>query len=354
MRIAHWTLKNNSGMHRVAASLAKAEKVLGFDSDVYGSDITEEHDRGVGADVHVCHTHVPDKAVAAGGKFVYVMHGTPEHMFQSSIEAGLTGQYAPSNSFMMMQYWLQHADKVVTFWPRHKVILDTMCDKGRSVTCIPLGIEKEFWRETESLGKYLGEPSVFSAENCHPIKWPLDLALSWPLVTKEVIGARLHLAYIPLDQQMFWHPLMNRNGSAYTTIFGRAMEHQQLRNVFKSVDFYLGLVRYGDYNRIALEAAAAGCKVISFAGNPYAHYWIPEGDQRHIAEMLIEIFKGNIEPREAEEVVDASVTAQHMKGVYESLFESGVASPAITPEIAKGNGDGEETHEPVETSQKVV
>jgi hypothetical protein len=68
-----------------------------------------------------------------------------------------------------------------------------------------------------------------------------------------------------------------------------------------------------------LEARACGIPVISYAGNPYANYWITEGDQRTIAEELREILLHRREPRAAEAPPTIADTAAAMRAVYESL-----------------------------------
>lgn len=320
MKIAHWTLDNGSGLHRVAESMALAEKALGYDSSIIVSTNKSQWDMGVDADVHVSHSHVPDEAIKAGSKVVWVGHGTPEHCFQISVDEGLRGGYAPSDSWMICQYWLQKADALVTFWPRHQAIWKSLCDKNTEVHCIPMGVDKLFWSPQESRGKFAGEPSLYTAENCHNIKWPLDLLMLWPWVTEEIKKARLHAHYIPRDQHRWWFPLVNRNGAAFKSyISGGVFSHADLRNAFSSVDYYIGLVRYGDFNRICLEAKATGAKLISYRGNPYADYWITEGDQREMAKELIAILKGDCVPRETLEVPDVKQTAEAMIEIYKGL-----------------------------------
>lgn len=321
MKIAHWTLKNKSGLHRVAESLATKEVEMGLDSILIDSTNALEWKGGVDADISVVHSHIPDEARQSKQKIVWIGHGTPEHVFQSSVEAGLLGGYGASDPFMLIQNWLKEADALVTFWPRHQTIWKSMCDKNKPVHCIPLGVDKSFWKPVESRGKYAGSPSVFTAENCHYIKWPLDLFIAWPWVTKEIHGAALHVGYLPRDQHRWWFPLINQNGAAYKSyITADVMGPEDLRNTFNSVDYYIGLVRYGDFNRISMEAKASGCKLISYTGNPYADYWVTEGDQRKIAEELKAILKGEVEPLPTMEVPDINEMAEAMKNIYEGLL----------------------------------
>lgn len=323
-RVGHWVLFNGSGMCNVARSLVEAEKKIGLDSHL--CHLTDDKDWSFmeDCDVHVAHTHFPDvmrARLTKPLKLVWVCHGTPEHVFHSAVEEGTNKGYGHGDGFMLFQYWLQHADARVTFWPRHQAILETMVDNGTKVHLVPLGIEKDFWGQGASEGKFAGNPSVFTAENCHTIKWPLDLFIMWPWVYKEIQSACLHACYLPNDQHRWFFPLVNRNGASYGAhISALAFHGTALRNVFKSVDYMIGLVRYGDFNRLSLEANAAGCKTISYRGNPYSDYWIDEGDQREMAAQLVKILKKETEPRAKTEVPDIAETAQAMKAIYESII----------------------------------
>lgn len=327
MKVAHWTMFNKSGMNRVAESLVSAEKALGLDSII--CNLHEQSQevliaQAADADVHIAHTHFPDwmrKVVTRPLRLVWVGHGTPEHVFQSSVEEGLNRGYGHGDGWMLVQHWLQTADACVTFWPRHQAIWQSLCDKHTLVDLVPLGVDKAFWRPVPSQGRYAGTPSVFTAENPHYMKWPLDLFILWPWVYPQVKGnPLLHAAYMANDQARWFFPLVNRNGTSYAAhlsslVFG----HEALRNIFCSIDYYIGLVRYGDFNRLSLEANASGAKTISYAGNPYSDYWLPEGDQRVMAEQLIKILNGETEPRQKDTPPDISETAKGMLGIYERV-----------------------------------
>jgi len=325
MKTAHWTLKNGSGMFRVAESICEAEKKLGIDAVLCNPQDAADYEKALDADVHVSHTHFPDglrKRVTKPLKIVWVGHGTPEHVFQSAVETGLNGGYGHADGWMLCQNWLRTADAIVTFWPRHQAIWKSLCDRNTLVDCLPLGVDKSFWRPMQSNGKFAGSPSVFTAENSHFIKWPLDLFLAWPWVYPNLKGgAKLHCAYMPRDQHRWWFPLVNRNGTSYAGYLSHtAFDHNGLRNVFNSVDYFIGLVRYGDFNRISLEANATGVKTISYSGNPYSDFWVPEGDQREIAKVLVEILNGNVEPRKKDIVPDIEETAKGMVKIYERIL----------------------------------
>jgi hypothetical protein len=140
-------------------------------------------------------------------------------------------------------------------------------------------------------------------------------------VSRQVPDAVLHANYLPRDQHRWFMPLINRNGASYKSYIGAApLAQPDLINALCSTDFFIGLVRYGDFNRLSMEAKACGAKVISYSGNEYADYWIPEGDQRVMAEHLVKILKGETPARkDVLEAPDIADTAARMKELYESL-----------------------------------
>ena len=325
MKIAHWSLINKSGMNNVADSIVKAEKAIGIDSNLCDINNPSLWPSMYDCDVHVSHTHIPDaiyKKVTKPLKTVWIGHGTPEHVFQSAVEASTHG-YGHGDSWMLIMQWMRTANAIVTFWDRHKDIYKSMCDKNTIVSCLPLGLDKEFWHPVTSRGKYAGDPSVYTAENQHYMKWALDIFIMWgPWVVPRVKGDPvLHATYIPRDTHRWFFPLINRNSTSYAShISPIVYGHADLRNVFNSVDYYLGMVRYGDHNRMSLEANASGCKTISYCGNVYSDYWIHEGPHKDMAEELVAILNKEVEPRKKEPVPDIKETALGMKAIYESIL----------------------------------
>jgi hypothetical protein len=321
VKVAHWVMKNGSGMYRVALDLSTAERARGLDSVCVDCDPEKgEIENGLGADIHVLHTHIPDKIDLSKTKVIWVCHGTPENMFHSSVDESHKGHGA-GDAWMVVHHYLHRADAIVTFWARHYEIWKSMAGKRAMVECIPMGIDRSFWVKQKSPGKFAGAPAVLSAENCHWIKWPFDLLIAWAWVAEEIRSARLHLFYLPLEQCRWFYPMAFDIGAAYRSFMvSGAFEPEGLRNAFASVDFYAGLVRYGDHNRISLEAHASGCPVISYRGNEYADYWVDEGDQRTIAAQLKMILRGDMPKRETPETPDISETAAAMMKIYERIL----------------------------------
>jgi hypothetical protein len=325
MKVAHWIRNLRSGMNTTGDGLCEAERKLGLDSNIVLVDVPETHERASAADVHVLHSHMTPEAFYATqrgkGKLVYIPHGTPEHVFTESINDSRNG-YGHSDGWMLAQHWLRTSDAVVTFWPRHEAIWRSMADKNKKVYCLPMGIDLDRWQRVAIKQKWLGEPSLFSAENSYQIKWALDLLIMWPWIVADpkLHGAKLHCTYIPTDQHRWFFPLVNQNGASFSSYLSAlSMSSDSLRQAFTATDYYIGLVRYGDFNNMSLQAAAIGTKVISYEGNPYSHYWVKEGDQRRIAEDLKAILKGEVEARTPNPVISIMETASQIKEIYEQL-----------------------------------
>lgn len=312
-----------SGLERLGRAMSQAEADLGIVSVQCDPFDEATWAMAVDADVHVCHVHLPPqvtKRLAKPPKVVWVGHGTPEYTFAQSVTASRETRYGATDPFMLMQHWLQVADARVTFWPRHQAIYQTMVDKGTTVHCVPMGVDRRFWTPGPSRGKWGGAPSIFTAENSHRGKWPLDALLLWPWVAARHDAATLHVSCLAQDQHRWWFPLVNRNGAHFRAhLTDIKWGPDDLRNVFRSTDFFLGLVEYGDHNHLSMQAAATGVPTISYRGNVYADYWLTQGDQRVMADELSAILAGDVAPRAKESVPDIQDTAKAMVEIYEAI-----------------------------------
>ena len=143
----------------------------------------------------------------------------------------------------------------------------------------------------------------------------------WSHIADELHEAVLHVCKLPVDEHRWWFPLVNANGSHFRSYLSDIIwGFEDLRNVFRSIDYFIGLVEYGDYNHLMMQAHATGAKCISYRGNEYADFWITQGDQRVMAQELLAILTGQVEPRATKPAPDIAETAEAMRGIYESLL----------------------------------
>lgn len=312
---------NGSGLANVASDMCEAEKALGYNSVLCNTQAPDTWGEGMDSDIHVVHSHIPDKiSLSTNAKVVNVSHGSPEHTFELSVTQGLYGNYGAGDSFAMSSFMMKRADAVVSFWPRQAAIWKTMTNVP--VFTLPMGIDTDFWKPVPKQKLLSGKPALLTAENCHVCKWPIDLMFMWPWIVKELPDARAHFLNIPFDQHRWWLPLAYMNGARYTTFISpNKLPKDQLRQFFCAADYYYSPVEYGDFNRISLEAASCGCKVISYKGNEYAHYWIDEGDQRNQAIQLIDIMSGRVTSRSIPKISNIKETAEAMILIYGGLLK---------------------------------
>jgi glycosyltransferase involved in cell wall biosynthesis len=214
-----------------------------------------------------------------------------------SVKDAEKNDYNSGTSFEQHIWGMQTADAVWAFVPRHHWLYDLSTDKATKIDLIPMGIDVEFWKGGTSQGKYMGNPSFLTSENQYPFKWCAEFVKVWQAVRADLDDAVIHCTNIPGGIMPFMKMLVLRYGARGVILGTWSYDHQNLRNIFKQVDFYINPVRYGDFNRIGLEAAAAGCPLITYPGNEYADYWLPEGDHRAVTQTLIKIGKGEIAPR---------------------------------------------------------
>lgn len=323
MQVVHSSLTNGSGLHRVAESLAVAESALGLESRLVDSRDASTWGDTSDADVFVVHSHLPPTMPRKrDARVVWVGHGTPDHCYQSSVEDAERGGYGHSDSAMLMLHWLKTADARVTFWGRHKWLYDQMLTRGaRPTDLVPMGVDRAFWQQGATAGKFAGEPSLFYAENPHYIKWAYDFFTCIPTIAEAHKGMMAHLVYQVRDHHRVQFPWMHALGASFNSHVSPATyDKAWLRNAFQSCDYTVGLVRYGDLNHLSLEANAAGAKTISYAGNPHAMWWVPEGDQREIAKALIAILAGDVPPRDQTPVPDVTDMAQAFITIYEDIL----------------------------------
>jgi hypothetical protein len=305
----------------MAEEISACEAYLDIQSLCLDGENPAEIPAGLDADVHVVHTHLPDIISPRTKKVVWIAHGTPEVMFTNSVMEGIRHQQGASDYWMSAHHHISTATAIVTFWERHAWIWKGMANRSTVVDTVPMGVNRALWNRVASRGKFVGAPSILTGENCFSCKWPLDLFFAMPDVFERHPLARLHVFSVPTDQCPWWYTLLYSNGTAYRSYIAPIrFELPDLCNAFVSVDYYIGLVRYGDHNRMMLEAKRCGCPVISYRGNPYADYWIDEGDQRTIAAQLTMILSGQVPPREVTPVPDITETAAAMSKIYERIL----------------------------------
>lgn len=322
MKVTHWSLGNGSGLAQVAQDISMVENQLGIDSIVC---TPQEKEKGMDADIHVAHAHIPDEiAIKHSKPWIAFQHGAPEYVIEMmDSEDGINQK---GNSFASGWMMMQQADAVVSFWDRHIKMYERMTDKP--IYKINMGVPLGFWEKKITPLPQPGIPSFITCENSTRAKWILDLLLLFPWLLEDFPHACLNCFYVPMNQHKMFFPLLYANKAlrgVYLT--SHKLDKPMLLAALRGSQYYLNLCRYGDFNQMGLQAKAAGCKVISYKGNPYADYWLDEGDQRTMALQLLAIMKGWTQPRN--NVLPVPDTRDMVDGlirVYREVLKGSVTS----------------------------
>jgi len=320
MKITHWALKNGSGLAQVAEDLSVCEKQAGIESIVCDALNPNDVKMGMNADLHVAHAHIPSEiAVRHTKPWITVAHGAPEYVMETmATEDGLNQK---GNSFAAGWMMMQQADAVVSFWDRHIKMYLNWTDKP--IYKINMGVPLGFWQKESVATKQPGTPAFLTCENSVRSKWILDLLLLFPWLLEDFPDAALNCYYVPMMQHKMFYPILYATKAVRGVyISSQKLNKQLLLQTLRGSDYYLNLCRYGDFNQMGMQAKAAGCKVISYRGNPYADYWITEGDQRDMAIQLLAIMKGWTQPRNnVEPIPDTKDMVNGMLRVYQEVLK---------------------------------
>lgn len=328
MKIRHWVVQDSSGMSHLALAVAEGERRLGHDVDLV--DATSQSScrdpRHVDADVHCVHSQcgLADLAyirdlMGRAPRVVFYSHGIPEDTLTLSVnDVLLKERPGVEDIWGLTRYWLARADAFVVFNARQQALFQSM---GRVVDCVPFGVDTEFWADgPRQVPRLKGAPAVWTGENQSRTKWALDAILAWPFVVAQVPEAHLHAHYIPFELHRWFVDIANTNGASYSaTITPKYWNHPSLRELWRGCDFLWATTRYGDPTCLSQQAEASGLKVISYAGNPYASYWVPEGDQRVLAEHVVAIVRGEVAPRDKTPIPTLDAMARETVKVYERV-----------------------------------
>jgi hypothetical protein len=329
MKIRHWSIMNQSGLHHLASAVAEGERRLGHDALVVDAADPSlwRSPLHMDADIHAIHSRCAPADLAyirdvldREPRVVFYSHGIPEDTIGQAINQVLLVERPDVEDYWSLtRYWLARADAFVVFNYRQQALFQSMTSKGRVVDCVPFGVDTAFWSDGPKNAPHLrGAPAVWTGENQLRVKWALDALLLWPFVTERVPDAHLHAHYIPFELHRWFVDIANTNGAAYfATITPKYFPHAMLRELWAGCDFMLGTTRYGDPTCLSQQAEAAGLPVISYPGNQHASWWLQEGDQRVMADQLVGIFQGHIPPRpDKVPVPTLEDMARHTPAVY--------------------------------------
>lgn len=326
LRIVHWCLwgPRRSGMYETVRELISAENriegvlagmcaippvgaskretaryVMGGMTDVLHEEMRTQ-DWGWGykfGDVHLVH-YTFDKRLGKLKPKVFMAHGTPEAVLESSLK-----EDDPANALLSGAEWINKFEASIVTSQRAKLFWGSFDSTGGSkMHIVNKGIDLEWWQKPATTQNLSGDPSVLYGEVWRGIKHPALLFFAMDELYKRNKEARLN-AWSLTTKRNLWTAFIGQAG------FWKFMGQDNIPGVVDYPEHYYGRgdvlvspVIAGDVSRVAQEAMACGCPVVSWDTDPYGEnhpYKAAKGfDTMDMVDKIQEAYEEVLDDRE--------------------------------------------------------
>lgn len=214
------------------------------------------------ADIHVIHYSFDLKLGRLKPK-VFMAHGTPEAV----VASGLLGE--KSKPLLSGAQWIDKFEATIVTSQRAKQFWGVFDSSGKKMHVVNKGIDLEWWQRTGTTANLTGEPSVLYGEVWRGIKHPTLLFYAVNEIYKRNKEIRMNAWSLGVSRK-FWEDLIIQAG--FKDFLGQSNipgvqdypEHYYSRG-----DVLVSPVQAGDLSRVAQEAMACGCPVVSWDTDPW-------------------------------------------------------------------------------------
>jgi hypothetical protein len=325
LRIVHWCLwgPRRSGMYETVRELIAAENkiegvlagmcaippqgaskretaryVQGGMTDVVHPEMRTQ-DWGWGykfGDIHLIHYSF-DKRLGKLKPKVFMCHGTPEAVLESGLKTE-----DKANSLLSGAEWINKFEASIVTSQRAKQFWGVFDSTGDKMHVVNKGIDLAWWKKTATTQDLTGEPSVLYGEVWRGIKHPALLFFAMDELYKRNAQARLN-AWSLTTNQALWKGFIGQAD------FWKFMGQDNIPGVvdypehyYSRGDVLVSPVTAGDLSRVAQEAMACGCPVISWDTDPHGEnypYKSAKGfDTMDMADKIQEAYGEVLDDRE--------------------------------------------------------
>lgn len=295
LTIAHWSLwgPRRSGLYETVRELIAAEnRIVGVLAgmcvippiEVMGSKREAQRYIGGGmvdaihpelrtqdwgwaykfADIHVIHFSF-DKRLGKMRPKVFMAHGTPEAVIEGSLKA----EKGHEQSLLNGAEWINKFQATIVTSQRAKMFWGAFDSTGKKTRVVNKGIDLEWWQRSKVVQDLPGEPSVLFGEVWRGIKHPALLFYAMAEVFRRNDKARLNVWALSKNIEL-WTNFIGQGG------FWDFMGQDNLPGIidypehfYSRGDILVSPVIYGDLSRVAQEAMACGCPVVSWDTDPH-------------------------------------------------------------------------------------
>lgn len=263
------------------------------------------------ADIHMIHSTYITKVGQLEPKVV-LMHGTPEACLASNLRQGDTRK-----SFVSAIEWIGNFQGTFVTSNRAKEYWGPFDHTGEKIHLVKKGIDLDWWCRGKARQKLEGEPSVLYGEVWRGIKHPYHLIFAVNEAFKRNPELRFN-AWAVAQRRGFWEDFFSHSG------FNKFLGGGRIRGIvdypshyYTRGDLLVSPGLYGDLSRVAQEAMACGCPVLSWDSDPYddchAYRYAKAFDIHNLADKIEEVY--------GEVLDDQEGVISHCRAVAEKYFD---------------------------------
>jgi glycosyltransferase involved in cell wall biosynthesis len=248
-------------------------------------------------DIHVVHYSF-DKRLGKLKPKVFMAHGTPEAVLESSLR-----DEDDQRALLSGGEWINRFEGAIVTSQRGKMFWGAFDSTGgKRMHLVNKGIDLEWWQRSGTTQDLPGTPSVLYGEVWRGIKHPGLLFYAMDELYKRNNLARLNAWSLTVKRNL-WEGFIGQAG------FWKFIDQDRIPGVvdypehyYSRGDVLVSPVTAGDLSRVAQEAMACGCPVVSWDTDPYGEnhpYKFAKGfDVVDMADKIHETYEEVLDDRE--------------------------------------------------------
>lgn len=302
MKLLHWVKKENSGLFRTVAELAKYEERLGHQTALrepannntfYGFTTDDP-------DMHCIHSQINPAYYKDDIPKVLFLHGEPDYGMMTKVSTNAIMDFAPQ-----VEAFITLNEKEGQIWNSFK-----------KTHVIPKGIDLEKYKPIASNKKLKGSPSILYIEHWRQFRHPLHVFVALEKVYRKNTKMRFYPFGCPAGDRDFWLKIIRQN--KYSFFCPGVFQFQKSSvDLINMCDMVISPV-YPSYGRVSIEAKACNKPVIAYNTNPHADYKIEPYNIDAIVDSVIDCWdkKPNGQRKYAEDNLSAMDMAKAAVDIY--------------------------------------
>jgi len=294
LKILHWLKKENSGLFRTTAELAKYEERLGHTIALRSPKENETFYgfRDDDFDIHCIHSQINPHYYKDGKPKIMFLHGEPDYGMLHKISTAAIMDLMPR-----VDCFVAFNDQEARIWSSFM----------RTYT-ITKGVDLEIYKPKKIDKTLKGKPAVLYCEHWRTFRHPLHSLVALDKVYRKIPSMRFYPFGCPDEDKEFWLRLIKNNHYTVFTpgVFKRQMDMSALMNM---ADIVVSPV-FPSYGRVSLEAMACNKPVVAYKTNPHADYKCEPYDPDDMAEKIIQCWEER--PNDQRKYVEKHCSAEQM------------------------------------------